>query len=84
MSAGIGIDSALESFFDEGLLSEIIYEVKSGKEATVFCCRVGDALSGDPPRPGLIAAKIYRERASRGFRNDAMSHSSGTEFALQS
>jgi RIO kinase 1 len=78
MSAETGIDSALESFFDEGLISEIIYEVKSGKEATVFCCRGDGVLQ---TRHGLIAAKIYRERKSRGFRNDAMYQSGRVHLA---
>ena len=59
--------SALESFADEGWISEILYEVKSGKEATVFCCR-GGALAPAP----LVAAKVYRPIKTRRFKNDAM------------
>ncbi len=59
--------SALESFADEGWISEILYEVKSGKEATVFCCRGGTLA----PAP-LVAAKVYRPIETRGFKNDAM------------
>jgi len=59
--------SALESFADEGWISEILYEVKSGKEATVFCCR-GGALAPAP----LVAAKVYRPIETRAFKNDAM------------
>ena len=46
--------SALESFADEGWISEILYEVKSGKEATVYCCRGGPRA----PVP-LIAANSF-------------------------
>lgn len=59
--------SALEGFLDEGWVSEILYEVKSGKEATVFCCR-GGPRSSVP----LVAAKVYRPIESRRFKNDAM------------
>ncbi len=59
--------SALESFVDEGWISGILYEVKSGKEATVFCCRGGPVA----PAP-LVAAKVYRPIETRGFKNDAM------------
>ncbi len=59
--------SALEPFMEEGWISEILYEVRSGKEATVFCCRGGDRA----PVP-LVAAKVYRPIESRRFRNDAM------------
>jgi RIO kinase 1 len=59
--------SAVTSFIDEGWISEVLYEVKSGKEATVLCCR-GGARSPVP----LIAAKVYRPIESRRFKNDAM------------
>ncbi|MBT8485210.1 MAG: hypothetical protein KJO43_06490 [Phycisphaerae bacterium] len=57
---------ALRPFEDEGWITEVLYEVKSGKEATVFCCR-GGVLSPYP----LVAAKVYRPLERRGFRNDA-------------
>jgi RIO kinase 1 len=38
--------------------------VKSGKEATVYCCRAGARLGG-----GLVAAKVYRARIVRQFAN---------------
>jgi RIO kinase 1 len=49
------------------LVSEVLFEVKSGKEATVYCCRSGDAA----PK-GLLAAKVYRPIESRGFKNDSI------------
>jgi RIO kinase 1 len=58
---------ALESFFAEGLITEVLYMVKSGKEATVYCCRAGSSL-GVP----LVAAKVYRSRQNRNFKNDSM------------
>ncbi len=59
----------LDSFFAEGLLAEVLYEVKSGKEATVYCCRPGRELKGECD---LVAAKVYRPIEERAFRNDAI------------
>ncbi len=60
-------ESALLQFTEEGWISETLFEVKSGKEATVFCCR-----GGARTQVSLIAAKVYRPIESRRFRNDAM------------
>ncbi|GAC1658881.1 MAG: serine protein kinase RIO [Candidatus Dormibacteraceae bacterium] len=60
-------EEALEPFFDDGWIEEIIRPVKSGKEATVYLCRAG-ARTGEE----LLAAKIYRAREDRAFRNDAV------------
>lgn len=57
----------LESFFDEGLIKKVLYTVKSGKEATVYCCEGGEKTGLE-----LIAAKIYRARNNRTFKNDSM------------
>ncbi len=67
MNADSDHRSAIEPFTEQGWISKILYEVKSGKEATVFCCRGGPAS----PVP-LIAAKVYRPIESRRFKNDAM------------
>ena len=71
----------LEPFFDQGLIEEVIGLIKTGKEASVYCCRSGPALStpraerrgyatsaGDARR---VAAKIYRGHQYR-FKNDAV------------
>lgn len=55
----------LNPFLDKGFISEVLYRLKSGKEATVFCCRGGPAAGAD-----LVAAKIYR--SNRSFKNDAV------------
>lgn len=55
-------NDALESFLGEGLIDEVLYPMKSGKEATVWVCLRG---------PRSLAAKVYKPRAARGFRNDA-------------
>ena len=48
------------------MITEVIGVVKSGKEATVYCCR-----GGNPAGAELVAAKIYRSREHRNFKNDA-------------
>lgn len=57
----------LEPFFDEGRITEVLHVVKSGKEATVLCCEAHPS-TGAP----WLAAKIYRSRHNRSFRNDAV------------
>src|SRR5215207_9293034 len=59
--------ATLESFFADGLITRVLYTVKSGKEATVYCC---EAVDGVGER--LLAAKVYRPREHRNFRNDAV------------
>jgi RIO kinase 1 len=60
---------ALEAFIDDGTIDDVLGTVKSGKEATVYCC--------DSSRHGgLVAAKVYRSHKVRQFANDA-SYTSG-------
>src|SRR5690348_2819317 len=61
------VQAALDSFFTQGLISEILYTVKSGKEATVYCCKANPSTGSK-----LLAAKVYRPRNNRGFKNDAI------------
>jgi RIO kinase 1 len=73
---------ALQSMFDEGWITEILYEVKSGKEATVHCCRGGTLAAesighADP----LIAAKIHRDHTTRRFKNDSIYQAGRAQFA---
>jgi RIO kinase 1 len=58
---------ALEPFFADGYVEEVLYELKSGKEAVVYCCRGGARLQG-----ALVAAKVYKARQQRSFHNDWM------------
>ena len=61
------VEEALDFFFAEGMITEILYLVKSGKEATVYCCEAHPSTGME-----LIAAKIYRSRNQRNFKNDAI------------
>lgn len=56
-------DSALQRLFERGIISEIIGELKSGKEATVYLA--------DGPE-GLMAAKLYSDMLLRSFKNDGL------------
>ena len=64
--------SSLKPFFDDQkLIDDIFFQVKGGKEASVYCCHVHPdaqkALGG-----ARVAAKVYRPRQFRNLRNDAM------------
>jgi len=61
------IQAALDSFFAQGLITEVLYTVKSGKEATVYCCKAHPSTGAK-----LLAAKVYRPRNNRSFKNDAV------------
>ena len=64
----------LELLAEEGWIGDVLYELKSGKEATAWCCS-GGPLSG----VDLIAAKVYRPLEQRGFRNDNIYQAGRTE-----
>lgn len=63
---GAWVLSSLTHFYEQDLIADVLREVKSGKEATVFCCTGGPASAGP-----LLAAKIYRPRMFRSLSNDA-------------
>ena len=57
--------SSLRTFYDEHLISDVLAQVKGGKEASVYRC------SADPTTgAALLAAKVYRPRMFRNLRND--------------
>jgi RIO kinase 1 len=59
--------SPLAPFFAEGLITDLIRTEKSGKEGTVYCCRADPSTGYE-----LLAAKVYRPRTHRAFKNDAV------------
>ena len=61
------LQDALEPFVADGLVEDVLYPIKSGKEATVYCCRAGRQLEAE-----LVAAKVYKPKAFRSFRDDSM------------
>lgn len=58
---------SLEGFIDQGLIDDVLGVIKSGKEATVYCC----SSSASPGAP-LVAAKVYRSLNVRSFRDDSV------------
>jgi RIO kinase 1 len=75
--------SSLRSFYDQGLISDVLARVKGGKEANVYLCRgpeQQDRRAGGVAAPDgraapvyrLLAAKVYRPRMFRNLRNDAL------------
>lgn len=57
----------LGGFYEEHLITDVLRRVKSGKEATVYCCAAD-------PRTGvdLLAGKVYHERMFRSLKNDSL------------
>ena len=59
------LNEALGSFFEDQWLTDVLYKVRVGKEATCYCCRAHPDTGCD-----LVAAKVYRPRQFRAMRND--------------
>ena len=58
-----------DQFHAEGLISEVVRPIKSGKEASVYLCRAGGQA---PLGTSLIAVKAYRTRDERSFKSDGV------------
>ena len=61
------LDDVVTPFIDDGWIDEVLFPVKSGKEATVYCCK---AASGRGV--SHYALKAYKPREHRNFQNDAI------------
>jgi len=61
------LPGSLGGFYEDEWFTSVLYPVKGGKEANVYCCEAH-------PSTGLkwIAAKVYRPRKFRTMRNDAI------------
>jgi RIO kinase 1 len=59
--------ASLRSFYDQNLISDVMAQVKGGKEASVYRCQAHPATGIE-----LLAAKVYRPRRFRNLRNDQM------------
>jgi RIO kinase 1 len=57
------IDPGLEELHIRGLIKDVLWQLKSGKEATVYICE---------GQTGLVAAKLYVDSRVRGFKDDAL------------
>ncbi len=58
---------ALKQFYQEELITDVLAQVKGGKEASVYQCRAHPTTGKQ-----YVAAKVYRPRMFRNLRNDAM------------
>lgn len=54
--------SGLEHLLAEGVITEVIARLQSGKEAEVYVVRFGGRV---------VAAKVYKDRAHRSFKNNS-------------
>jgi RIO kinase 1 len=59
--------SSLEPFYKQQLITDVLHEAHSGKEATVYCCQAHPSTGVE-----YLAAKVYRPRMFRSLRNDAV------------
>lgn len=64
----------LGPFYEEHLITDVLRQVKGGKEATVYCCRAHKSTGVK-----YIAAKVYRPQMFRALKNDAQ-YRRGREF----
>jgi RIO kinase 1 len=59
--------SSLTPLYNQHLITDVLYEAHSGKEATVYCCTAHPSTGVE-----YLAAKVYRPRMFRSLRNDAI------------
>jgi RIO kinase 1 len=56
------MNSPLDHLLEEGIISEVVGRLQSGKEAEVFLVRYGERI---------VAAKVYKDRSQRSFKNNS-------------
>lgn len=61
------LSEAIAPLIDDELVDGVLYPVKSGKEATLYCCRGGARAGAE-----LVAVKVYKPQQFRSFRNDSI------------
>lgn len=59
--------SSLTHFYENDLITDVVRMIKSGKEASVYCCAAHSSLGTE-----YVAAKVYRPRMFRSLKNDAV------------
>src|ERR1700759_3681855 len=67
MSAGLVADDEIKTFIEDGWIDEVLFPVKSGKEASVYCCRACPGRG-----QAFFALKVYKSRNNRSFRDAAV------------
>lgn len=76
MTVAFDATDAVASLMDDGWIDEIQFEIRSGKEAVVYAVRGGPRLDG-----AMVAAKVYKPRGTRSFRNDGVYQAGRVQFA---
>ena len=67
------VSSSLDDFYNNGLITDVVREVKSGKEASVYLCRANPSCPlVDLQEHEWLAAKVYRPSEGSGWGNDAL------------
>jgi RIO kinase 1 len=56
---------SLGYFYEQKWVSDVLFKIKAGKEASVYLCRAGEQVNTP-----LVAAKVYRPRMLRNLRDD--------------
>ena len=56
------MDNPLDHLIAEGIITDVVGRLQSGKEAEVFLVRYGERI---------VAAKVYKDRSQRSFKNKA-------------
>ncbi len=62
---------SLCDFLADQVISDVLFKVKGGKEANVYCCRATPVMRRETGHD-LIAAKVYRPAEFRAMKNDAL------------
>jgi RIO kinase 1 len=60
--------TAFDHFFAEGLISDVVRIIKTGKEASVHLCRANRSTTGED----LLALKVYHPLDRRDFRDESI------------
>lgn len=63
----IWLAKSLHDFYDQNLITDVLAQVKGGKEASVYRCQAFPALG-----VAMVAAKVYRPRQFRNLSNDKL------------
>jgi RIO kinase 1 len=66
---------SLGYFYEQKWISDVLFKIKAGKEASVYLCRAGEQVSTP-----LVAAKVYRPRMLRNLRDDHLYREGRTDL----
>lgn len=66
MSAGLVAYDEIQTFIEDGWIEDVLFPVKSGKEANVYCCRACPGRGH-----AFFALKVYKSRNNRSFHDAA-------------